>query len=200
MPAPDTTSALRDELVAALDHDLRTALTTVLGALQTLARAQPSPADPDLAPLLASALAQAQHMRCLLDELPWAASLNGPQPLAPADLAWLVRGATNTGDGGPARVDVPDDLPPVVVSAPGLRRVLAGILGRGGGIPGARVTVAADGADCRITITREGGEVPGVSGSGARLLQAMGGRVEETAGAESPGLCLVFPAACRAGS
>lgn len=195
-PRPGGEESLRGELIAALDHDLRTSLTTILGALQTLAREQPAPADPDLAQLLASALAQAQHMRHLLDELPGAASLDGEGPLAPADLIWLVRGVTDTGDGGSARVEVPDDLPPVALPAPGLRRVLAGILKRA---PhrGVRVEASGRGEDCLFTITTEEDRPPTVSPSARRLIAAMGGWIEDAQATGSPALRLVFPGAVR---
>jgi len=127
-PLPDrchAEAALRTELTAAVDHDLRTALTTVLGALQTLARPELAPADPDLAALVSSALAQAQRMRRLLDELVAASSSCG-RPLLPHDLAHLVGEAAGGGSG--VTVDVPADLAPAHLSAPGLRRALAGIL------------------------------------------------------------------------
>lgn len=198
MPRPGAGDALRDELVAALDHDLRTALTTVLGALQTMARPELAPADPDLGQLLSAGLAQAQRLRRLLDELPGAVSAGRPEPLPPTELAHLISQAADAVDGVAARVEVPGDLPPVWVSAPGLRRALAGTLARGGGGRGARVTVAADGPDCRITITRQGDGAPVAPGFVARLVGAMGGRVEATGDPGAPGLCLIFPGACGA--
>lgn len=190
---PEQEESLRAELIAALDHDLRTSLTTVLGALQTLARPDLAPADPDLAELLSSALAQAQRIRRLLDELPGAASPGPGRPLAAAELAYLIRAAAEAADGA-VEVEVPAGLPPVRLSAAGLRRALAGILAKATAPAATRVVVAAHGPDCRITITREGDGSPSVSTGVGRLVAAMGGRTERTGDDETPGICLIFPA------
>lgn len=186
--------AIQTELIAAVTHDLRTALTTVLGALQTIARPELAPADPDLAALFSSALAQAQKMRRLLDELTAAASPH-EQPLAPQDLARLIGEAA--GD-SPITVEMPDDLAPVHLSAPGLRRALAGIL-RGVRLRGpVRVAVADDVGDCRITVLAAGDDPATVPQPTARLTAAMGGRIEETTDADGLTLRLTFPGALRA--
>jgi len=190
---PEQEEPLRAELIAALDHDLRTSLTTILGALQTLARPDLAPADPELAQLLSSALAQAQRMRRQLDELPGAVSPDPGRPLAAPGLAYLIREAAEAADAA-VEVEVPAGLPPVCVSAPGLRRALAGILAKAGASAGTRVAVAADGPDCRITITREGDNPPSVPAAVVRLVATLGGRTERTADDEAPGVCLVFPA------
>ncbi len=190
-------AALRTELIAAVDHDLRTSLTTVLGALQTMARPELAPADPDLAALLSSALAQAQKMRRLLDELLAASSPAGGRPLLPPELAYLLREVAGTGDGGAITVEVPTDLDPVCLSAPGLRRALAGILSRVPLRAGTRVAVSGEEGDCRITIAAEGQAPWRVPGLTARLVAAMGGRIEEAGTAESRALRLIFPGACR---
>jgi len=191
---PEGAAALQAELFATVDHDLRTALTTVLGALQTIARPELAPTDPDLAALLSAALAQAQRMRRLLDELAAASDPHG-RPLLPPDLAHLVREAA--GEGPATTVDVPADLDPVHLSAPGLRRALAGIL-RGVLLRGpVRVTVADQDGDCRITVTAEDGEPPAVPRSTMRLVATMGGLIEETADAGAPALHLTFPGAFR---
>ena len=187
-------AALRAELSAAVDHDLRTALTTVLGALQTISRPELAPADPDLAALLSSALGQAQRMRRLLDELVAASSPLG-RPLLPADLAHLIGEAA--GEGPATTVDVPADLDPVHLSAPGLRRALAEIL-RAALLRGpARVTVAHEDGNFRITITAGGGEPPAVPRSAARLVETMGGMIEQAPDAGAPILRLSFPRAFR---
>ncbi len=85
--APRTPPPSRPKWWAAVDHDLRTPLTTVLGALQTLARPEFAPADPDLAALLESALGQAKRLRLLLGDLLLASSTTcrtrGPAPPTP---------------------------------------------------------------------------------------------------------------------
>lgn len=192
----DGEAALRAELIAAVDHDLRTSLTTVLGALQTMARPELAPTDPDVAALLSSALAQAQKMRRLLDEFLASSSPLDGRPLLPAELALLIQEAA--GGSGAITVDVPADLPPAGLTAPGLRRALAGILSRlrSRGV-GARVTVAGEEGDCRITIAAEGEGPCRVPSLTARLVAAMGGRIEQAGDTGSPAVCLVFPAACR---
>jgi len=188
--------ACRTELIAAVSHDLRSALTTVLGALQTIARPELAPADPDLAALFSSALAQAQKMRRLLDELGDAASPH-ERPLLPQDLARLIREAA---DDDPVAVEMPADLAPAHLSAPGLRRALAGIL-RGIRARGpARVAVADDHGDCRITVGAAGDDPPTVPQSTARLVAAMGGHIEETKDGDVPSLRLTFPVALQAPS
>ena len=194
----DGDACLRSELVGAVDHDLRTALTTVLGALQTMARPELAPADPDLAALLSAGLAQAQRMRGLLDELRAAASPMDGRPLVPLELARLVREAA--GEGGEIGVEVPADLPPVHVSAPGLRRALAGILQRGRLGAGARVKVEGNRGDCRITITARANRPPTVPRYTAQLLATMNCLIEEALEAGPPALRLTFPGACREGS
>jgi len=180
-------------LIAAVSHDLRSALTTVLGALQTIARPELAPADPDLAALFSSALAQAQKMRRLLDELAAAASPD-ERPLLPQDLARLIREAA---DDDPVTVEMPAGLAPAHLSEPGLRRALAGIL-RGVRVAPARVAVADDHGDCRITVGTAGDDPPTVPQSTARLVAAMGGHIEETTDGGAPTLRLTFPGALQA--
>lgn len=197
-PAADT--ALRWELVAALDHDLRTSLTTVLGALQTLAHPERAPVDPDLAELLSAALAQAQKMRRLLDELPTTAAPEDAAPLLPPEVADLIRRAAETGDPAMLTVEVPDDLGPLRLPAPGLRRALAGILRRAGPPRhGMRVEASSRGGDCLFAITVAEDRLPAVPQLSRRLIAAMGGRIEEAPAPGSPALRLFFPGAVRCG-
>jgi signal transduction histidine kinase len=187
--------ALRGELIGALDHELRTSLTTVLGALQTMTRPGLAPADPDLAQLLVAAAAQAQRMGRLLDELPGAASPGAGGRLSPAELARLIRETAQAGDEADLRLDLPGDFPPAHLSVAGLRRALAGIFARARGGSGLQVVVTADGRDCRIAITGANGQNLTAPGFVARLLAAMGGRLEAATTAGAPTLCLVFPGA-----
>ncbi len=186
--------AFRTELIAAVSHDLRTALTTVLGALQTIARPELAPADPDLAALFSSALGQAQKMRRLLDELAAAASPD-ERPLLPQDLARLIREAA---DDDPVTVEMPADLAPAHLSGPGLRRALAGILHGVRVRAPARVAVADDHGDCRITVGAAGDDPPTAPQSTALLVAAMGGNIEETTDGGAPTLRLTFPGALQA--
>jgi K+-sensing histidine kinase KdpD len=78
--------------VAALSHDLRGALTTVAGALQTLARHHDRPADPQLQQVIRSGLDGSDRMKQLLDDFLVAAGvLFGdveihPRPMDPGAL------------------------------------------------------------------------------------------------------------------
>jgi hypothetical protein len=165
----------------------------VLGALQTMGRPELAPTDPDLAALLFAALAQAQKMRRLLDELPAAASPADAAPLLPAEVADLIRRAAGTGEDRGIVAEVPDDLGPVHLPAPGLRRALAGILGRvGPDRNGARVEVTSRDGDCWFTITAGDGALPPVPSLSERLVAAMGGKIEQIETTASPAVRLVF--------
>jgi two-component system sensor histidine kinase KdpD len=193
--------ALQADLVAAVDHDLRTPLTTVVGALQTLARPEFAPADPDLAALLTSALGQAQRLRFLLGDLLLAAS---PEPhgedLPPSALRALIVEAARSGTGESATVpiEIPADLPPVTVDPTALRRVLDGVLRRAcrQGLA-ARAEVTAWGEDLVIAVSADG-TGPLVPELSARLAAAVGGRLEESRTADGNAVVqLVLPGALR---
>jgi signal transduction histidine kinase len=196
-------SALRAEVAAAVDHDLRTPLTTVLGSLQTLARPEFAPADPDLAALLSSALSQAKRLRFLLGDLLLASSAEpARETLAPEGLQALIADAARSGMGEGAQVpiEVPPGFPPVAVDPPALRRTLDGILRRAcrRGLA-ARVEVAAWGEDAVIAVAADG-DGPLVPGLSARLAAAMGATIEEARGAEGGTVVQVLlPGALRLG-
>jgi two-component system sensor histidine kinase KdpD len=195
------TAALQAEIVAAVDHDLRTPLTTILGALQTLARPEYAPADPDLAALLSSALSQAQRLRSLLGDL---LLVSSPAPrresLLPDTLRALIAEAARSGMGAGATVpiEVPADLPPVIVDPPALRRVLDGVLRlacRRHLSPGVEVAAWGDNAVLAVTVDGSGPLVPELS---ARLAAAMGATLEESSGADGNAVVqLVLPGALR---
>jgi signal transduction histidine kinase len=195
----DQEMALREGLVAAVDHDLRTPLTTILGALQTVARPELAPADPEVALLLASALSQAQRMRRLLTDLLIASAHPAPpEPLTPSALATLIREAAEAGMGRePAlQVEVTGDLPLVSVNAAALRRALAGVLRElRRRSMGGRVTVSRADASWRITVTPDGGgplQVPPLS---SLLVSRLGGTVVEDEASGGAALHLLLPAA-----
>jgi signal transduction histidine kinase len=196
----DQEVALRDGLVAAVDHDLRTPLTSILGALQTAARPELAPADPEVALLLASALGQAQRMRRLLADLLIAsAHFAPPEPLSSSALATLIGEAAEAGMGREPglQVEVAADLPLVSVHAAALRRALAGVLRelRRGSMAG-RVIVSGAGASWRITVVPDGAgslQVPPLS---SLLVSRLGGKVEvreDASGAAA--VLLVLPVA-----
>lgn len=199
-PAAGAGAALRSELITALDHDLRTSLTTVLGALQTVARPELAPDDPELAALVTAALVQAQKMGRLLDELPAAAAPEKATPLLPAEVADVIRRAGETGARGAVTAEVPDRLGEILLPAPGLRRALAGILRRVESSGCAvRVSVGGRRAECHFTIITGDGALPAVPTLTERLVAAMGGSIEQAEAAGLPVLRLVFPGAIRGG-
>ena len=195
-------AALQAEVVAAVDHDLRTPLTTVLGALQTLARPDFAPVDPDLAALLTSALGQAKRLRSLLGDLLLASSgVTRSEALTPDALRALIAEAARAGmgEGTAVPVAIPAGLPPLTADAPALRRVLDGVL-RSACRRGlaARVEVAAWGGDAVIAVEADG-PGPLVPGLSARLATAMGATLEEAADAAGRTLVqLVLPGALGA--
>jgi signal transduction histidine kinase len=194
-------TALQAEVVGAVDHDLRTPLTTILGALQTLARPEFAPADPDLAALLGSALSQAERLRLLLGDLLLASSTTcRKEALSPDALRSLIGAAARSGMGESAVVpiEIPAGLPPVEVDPPALRRVLDGILRRAcrRGLA-ARVEVAAWGEDAAIAVAADG-EGPLVPGLSGRLAAAMGATLDEALSAAGTAVVqLVLPGALR---
>jgi signal transduction histidine kinase len=194
-------SALRAEVAAAVDHDLRTPLTTVLGSLQTLARPEFAPADPDLAALLSSALGQAKRLRFLLGDLLLASSTEpAHETLAPEGLQALIADAARSGMGEGAQVpiDIPRGFAPVAVDPPALRRTLDGILRRAcrRGLT-AGVEVAAWGEDAVIAVAADG-EGPLVPELSARLAAAMGATIDEARGAQGGTVVqVVLPGALR---
>jgi signal transduction histidine kinase len=192
-------AALQKEVVAAVDHDLRTPLTSILGALQTLARPEQAPADPDLAALLASALGQAQRLRALLGDLQLASSsIPRREALLPDALGALIAEAARAGMGGAAAVpiEIPAGFPAAVADPPALRRVLGGVLRRACRLGhAARVEVAAWGDDALIAVTA-GGPGPLVPDLSARLAAAMGARLEESTSVKGNAVVqLVLPGA-----
>jgi len=200
----EETVALQAELAGAVDHDLRTPLTTILGALQTLARPEHLPDDPDLAALVSSALGQAQRLRSLLGDLlliSWDASRS--EALLPDALRSLTAEAARAGMGEGAAVaaEIPAGFPPATVDPPALRRLLSGIFrqARRRGLA-VRLEVTAWGKDAVIAVSADG-EGPLVPDLSARLAAAMGATLEESTGAGGQAVVqLVLPGALRSAS
>ncbi|MBM3695708.1 MAG: HAMP domain-containing histidine kinase [Actinobacteria bacterium] len=197
----DDAAALLAEVMAAVDHDLRAPLTTILGALQTLTRPEHRPGDSDLGALLDGALEQARRLRFLLGDLQLAApSASRRETLPPAGLQALIAEAARSGMGATASlpIEVPSDFPPAAVDPPALRRTLDGVLRRACRLGlAARVEVAAWGDDAMIAVTAHGtgSLVPPLS---ARLAEAMGASLQESAGTDATTVVqLRLPAALR---
>lgn len=60
---------MKSDFVSVVSHELRTPLTSIIGALDTMARPQFLPDDPQVRDLLAMARAQAQRLRRLIEDL-----------------------------------------------------------------------------------------------------------------------------------
>jgi signal transduction histidine kinase len=194
-------AALQAEVVSAVDHDLRTPLTTILGALQTLARPEFCPPDPDLAALLTSALGQAKRLRSLLGDLLLVSSpACRRETVLPGDLRALIAEAARSGmgEGTAVPIEIPAGLPPVGIDPPALRRVLDGVLRRAcrRGLA-ARVEVAAWDDDALIAVSADGAG-PLVPDLSARLAAAMGATLEDSNDTAGNALVqLLLPGALR---
>jgi K+-sensing histidine kinase KdpD len=117
------------ELVGAVSHDLRTPLTSIVGVLQTLARTDMAPTNPDAVALLNSALNQAERLRSLIEDLLMSPG-DGmqPTPIEAIILKNIIVQAINAAGIERHEVDVPESLPTVFLDAHHLRRVLVAIL------------------------------------------------------------------------
>jgi len=141
---PDSSRPTSDqrvvELVHALSHDLRSPLTLVTGLLQTLARPELAPQDPELAQLLRSAVEGAARMRRMLDDFVAAAGAmagdldNHPRTVDPAaELRRFV--AEDPRFAGVVQVRPTEPGPQALVDPQQLCRIVAGLalgaIGRG---------------------------------------------------------------------
>ncbi len=137
------------DLVGAVSHDLRTPLTSIVGVLQTLARTDLAPTNPEAITLLNSALTQAERLRSLIEDL--LVSPGAGMQLTPIEatiLKSIVTQAITAAGIERYEIDVPGNLPTVFLDAHHLRRVLVAILEDAAGIEGQVLATAtiADGA------------------------------------------------------
>ncbi len=161
------------ELVGAVSHDLRTPLTSIVGVLQTLARTDLAPTGPEATSLLNSALAQAERLRSLIDDL-LVSPGDGmrPTPIEAEILDTLVTQAIYAAGIERHEVDVPENLPTVFLDAHHLRRVLVAILEDAAGQDG-EVFVTATIADGALVISVQVAPPGAHSTPSARLALAL---------------------------
>jgi signal transduction histidine kinase len=215
-PTPPSPGTLDDDsapasldLVAALSHDLRGALTTVAGALQTLARHHDGPADPQLQQVIRSGLDGSDRMKRLLDDFLVAAGvLFGDVEVHPRamDPGALLGPALRADPRLQGRVVVRSATDPRMVHLdPGhLVRLVRELVWCRivAGSPKASVDVAVGSG--RVVVVVVGDALP-IAGDPARLrlgeriagglAAAMGGGVEPVEIGESRGYRVVLPAA-----
>jgi signal transduction histidine kinase len=206
-PGDDPAAASLD-LMAALSHDLRGALTTVAGALQTLARHHDRPEDPQLQQVIRAGLDGSERMKRLLDDFLVAAGVlfgdaeAHPRPVDPAALLGpalradprlggrvVVRSATD-----PRMVHLDPGHLVRLVRELAWCRIVAG---------SSRVSVDVAVASGRVVVVVVGDAVP-VAGDPVRvrlaeriaggLAAGMGGSVETVELGESRGYRVVLPA------
>jgi two-component system sensor histidine kinase KdpD len=125
---------LRNALLAAISHDLRTPLAALAGMAETLPLTGP-PLAPPHAAIARSLVAATRRMRALVDNLLDMARLQSGH--VALDLQWqsleeivgsALRGLEPLFDGRPLRVQLPADLPLLRVDAALLERVLVNLL------------------------------------------------------------------------
>jgi K+-sensing histidine kinase KdpD len=120
----DRREALWIAAARAVSHDLRSPLTSIIAALQTMARLGPVLEADDHKRLLDSALAATERMRHVADDLLLAAGDESPAKAVPGThLAALVREAA-----GSVPVESEPDLPAVTTHARRLARALTDLI------------------------------------------------------------------------
>lgn len=166
----EASALAREELLAAVTHDLRTPLTAIRASLAALREVDPRASIGERAHLLANAEAEADHLvRLVADVLDMKRLEAGVAParewnaVGEVVSAVLDRCAPLLGE-RPLRYDVPDTLPLARFDAVLLGRVLTSLLENVAthtplGTPYA-VEARVDGADLRVVVADEGPGVP----------------------------------------
>jgi two-component system sensor histidine kinase KdpD len=186
---------LRNSLLAALSHDLRTPLAALVGLAETLGTSQPPLAAPQQA-LAAAMVARSRHMAEMVTNLLDMARIQSGEIQLRTEwqsLSELVAGAVRAVEGAlgdrPLTIDVPADLPLVACDAVLIERVLANLLENAGKYtpPGTPVTVAARlaGADVELSVRDQGPGVP--AGQEAAIFEKF---TRGTAESPTPGMGL----------
>ncbi|HLH26733.1 MAG TPA: hybrid sensor histidine kinase/response regulator [Chloroflexota bacterium] len=150
----------RNEMLAAVVHDLRTPLTTIHGVTQLLTRRVAGgqlPAPDELERQLAQIARSTTRMTRLIDDLVDVAQLQAGHPLdlrrAPTDLVALARQAVaetqRTAERHTIRFASPEPAVVGTWDAARLERVVANLLGNA-------VKYSPGGGDVAVTVTREG--------------------------------------------
>jgi signal transduction histidine kinase len=162
----DRLSALTRDLMSVVSHELRTPLTSIIGSLQTLQRPGVDPTSPQARRLLQSALARAERLRSLVEDLLITARPERPvrSKLLPVDVGSLVHGAVASVAGAAAvtTVEVDPALAVVLVDGPQLERAIVNLvdnaLRHGDGT--IEITADRNGPQVEVTVADHGPGLP----------------------------------------
>ena len=164
------TEALRSALLASIGHDLRTPLTSIRGALETLRISGPQLSDPVRDDLLVTAEEETVRLARYLGNVIDIVRLENRQvqpKREPVDIADAVRAAAERAErrtGRPIAVDAETRLPTPQIDAVLLEQVLANLLDNAVKFsePGTQILIQAKriGAEVIITVEDHGIGVP----------------------------------------
>ena len=218
---------MRTEFLAIVSHELRTPLTSIKGSAGAVLDASPGFAPEEMLQFFRIINAQADHMSSLISDLLDAGRIaTGTLSVTPeiSDVGVLVDRARNTFQGAAGRhtvvVDVPPDLPPVMVDRQRISQVLNNLLTNAAkhSPESSPIGVAArrDGTHVAVSVTDRGQGIPpdriphlfrryasaddaeGGFGRGLGLrickglVEAHGGRIRATSGGEGHGARFTF--------
>ncbi len=159
---------LKTDFVSVVSHELRTPLTSIIGALATLARPQLAPTDQDARRLLASARAQADRLKGLIEDLLVVSRLDNralPVRLEPVDLGSFVKDVIQAlpESDSAIRVDIAPDLDEFATDPEHLARILINLLDNAFRYaPSSPVDIVADavGSEVRLAVADHGPGIP----------------------------------------
>jgi len=162
------------DLISVVSHEIRSPLTSIIGALQTLQRLAPAPEGSDAEKIVAIALVRADRLHTLVDDLLVALRPERAHRLQrsrPIDLGTLVGDAVDAVPGGPDLVEVIRPGSPVTVTldADRVHRILVNLIDnaiRHGAVP-IEVTASVEGDLVEIQVTDHG---PGLAAEVALAL------------------------------
>jgi signal transduction histidine kinase len=124
---------LKTDFVSVVSHELRTPLTSIIGSLNTLARPELAPSDPNARELLVTAIKQSNRLRQLIEDLLVVSRLdNRALPIRPesidvrAFLADLLRGVPSAE--ARVRVEIAPDLAFIESDPEHLRRMTTNLV------------------------------------------------------------------------
>ena len=161
---------LRAEFLAMVSHELRTPLSSIKGSTATVLGASRTPDPAEMLQFFRVIDEQADHMRNLIGDLLDQSRIESgtlsvsPEPTAVAglvDQAWTM---LRSGGRHALRVDVPEDLPRVMVDRGRIAQVLSNLFSNAAkhspeSSP-IRVAAARDGVHVAISVSDEGRGVP----------------------------------------
>ncbi|HSG79654.1 MAG TPA: ATP-binding protein [Acidimicrobiia bacterium] len=161
-------TTLSADLIAIVSHELRTPLTSIIGSLQTLQRPQLAPPSRDAQRLVQTALAQADRLRVLVDDLLVASRLDRDVlrlRMRPVDVPGVVREILDLVPDARSAITVSaaSDLPRPVVDPDHLARIVRNlvenVLRHAPGAP-AEIRLGADGETFTVDVIDHG---PGIA-------------------------------------